>query len=209
MSMPTGTSGGPPPWTITYLDLTMLLMTFFILLNAISSYEKGRTDPVIRSLQRHFLPAFVLEPEGGGQGKSVEEQFVDGLGALFDRTLPLPRTAFTRDGDRAQIELPAERLFVANGAAFVSGHQPFIDGLATMLANRAPGYRYDVQALLGERGPRGTARAAALGKALTVAGAPRDSVAVGFESGPAERLRLVFHIRPIDEPRVDFRGRTN
>lgn len=48
-------SGGAPDWMVTYSDMVTLLLTFFVMLLAMASFEDpGRVDAVIASLQKAF-----------------------------------------------------------------------------------------------------------------------------------------------------------
>lgn len=48
-------SGGAPEWMVTYSDMVTLLLTFFVLLLAMASFEDpGRVDAVIASLKKAF-----------------------------------------------------------------------------------------------------------------------------------------------------------
>ena len=48
-------SGGAPEWMITYSDMVTLLLTFFVMLLAMASFDSpGRVDKVIESLRRAF-----------------------------------------------------------------------------------------------------------------------------------------------------------
>ena len=47
--------GGAPEWMVTYSDMVTLLLTFFVMLLAMASFESpGRVDKVIESLRRAF-----------------------------------------------------------------------------------------------------------------------------------------------------------
>ena len=47
--------GGAPEWMVTYSDMVTLLLTFFVMLLAMASFEDpGRVDAVIQSLQKAF-----------------------------------------------------------------------------------------------------------------------------------------------------------
>ena len=46
---------GAPAWMVTYSDMVTLLLTFFVMLLAMASFESpGRVDKVIESLRRAF-----------------------------------------------------------------------------------------------------------------------------------------------------------
>jgi len=48
-------TGGAPDWMVTYSDMVTLLLTFFIMLLAMASFEDpGRVDAVVQSLQKAF-----------------------------------------------------------------------------------------------------------------------------------------------------------
>ena len=48
-------AGGAPEWMVTYSDMVTLLLTFFVMLLAMATFESpGRVDKVIESLRRAF-----------------------------------------------------------------------------------------------------------------------------------------------------------
>ena len=48
-------AGGAPQWMVTYSDMVTLLLTFFVMLLAMASFDSpGRVDAVIASLQKAF-----------------------------------------------------------------------------------------------------------------------------------------------------------
>ena len=46
--------GGAPEWMVTYSDMVTLLLTFFVMLLAMASFEILVVDKVIESLRRAF-----------------------------------------------------------------------------------------------------------------------------------------------------------
>lgn len=203
---------GRPLWSITYLDLVVLLMIFFILLVSISHYETGKLDPVLKGVRDAFHSALPLDlrnepPER--RGRAIDDSFVNGVGQLFAEELPLPHALAERRGDYVAFNVPVDALFLAGALEPQSARDALFRRLAILVQTRPPGVKLEVEALFG--GTQGTplliGRAGGLARAMIGQGMPLGALAVGMADGDPAILRIVFQAEPADAPRVDFRGR--
>ncbi len=205
------TVGAPPPgggrpigtaWLVTFSDLVVLMLAFFVLLFSMSDFRADSFERLSRSLTGTFrtAPAVSSAPEGGPAGLA---------GALQPRGQDLGylagvlRTTFAADDrfsgamvqwldQRLVILLPADLLFAAGSATMATAARPVVDELAGLLGNlrnrvavaghTAPG---------GDTGGTGNA-ASADGWALSLARAA--AVANGlYRAGYAADLQVWAH----------------
>lgn len=203
---------GRPLWSITYLDLVVLLMIFFILLVSLSHYETGKLDPVLKGVRDAFhsaLPLDLREEPPERRGRAIDDSFVNGVGQLFAEELALPHALAERRGDYVAFTVPVEALFIAGASEPRRDRDPLFQRLAGMVQTRPPGIKLEVEALFGASGapPLLVERAGGLARAMIGRGMPPGALSVGFAGGDPAALRIIFQVAPADAPRVDFRGR--
>ena len=207
------------PQLILALSLHLLLLAFFIALTHLANGgEKKRSEAVAGSLNSVFA--------GAGTPFNKPIVFTASLGdvladpAPMDRIGNLVRTelgfAAVREivpGSVMEVTLDVGRLFHDDDVAVDPAQRPFFARVAAALAAPARGVRYDLEIAIGTRiGPAtddvrtalAVRRVAALATVLTSAGAPARDVAAGVEAGSPGRLRLLFHVRPAQEPPPPF-----
>jgi hypothetical protein len=203
---------GRPLWSITYLDLSILLMIFFILLVSISHYETGKLDPVLKGVRDAFHSALPLDlrnepPER--RGRAIDDSFVNGVGQLFADELPLPHALAERRADYVAFNVPIDAVFLAGAIEPRVDRDSLFRRLAILVQTRPPGVKLSIEALLGgiQNTPHLIGRAGGLARALVGQGMPPGALAVGMTDADPTILRIVFQVEPADAPRVDFRGR--
>lgn len=203
---------GRPLWSITYLDLSILLMIFFILLVSISHYETGKLDPVLKGVRDAFHSALPLDlrsetPER--RGRAIDDSFVNGVGQFFADELALPNALAERRGDYVAFNVPVDSLFLASASEPRRDRDTLFRRLALLVQARPPSVKLEVEALFGsaQATPLIIERAGGLARAMIAQGMPPSALAVGMADGDPAILRIVFQVEPADAPRVDFRGR--
>lgn len=174
-------AANPAAWMLTFADLVSLMLTFFVLLFAMSSIESGRWHELTRTLAERLNPgetasadatadrniAHVREP-GPGEG-------LDYLATLFEAVIadtPLFRDATVRlENQRLVVSLPRARLLAADGApapagrALLSGFAEILGRLSNRVAVAVP-----VEGDSPEGWTRALARAAGIAESLRSAG---------------------------------------
>ena len=172
------------------LSLKVLLLAFFILLNALANFETERSTAVLDSVRNVFRGVVPAQ-----QSVSIDtaalgilgnpENVVEALGRLFDDTLPVVQRDVAGEGRVFQVDLPADSLF-AEGSATVGG-----EGLDTMRAiavvltdERFAGQDYEVDVLYGLTG----AGSGVQGQALAVRRAGALVRVLEREALPSARL---------------------
>lgn len=113
-------AGGQAP-VILLLSLNLILLAFFILLNALSDYQIDRTRAALQSVDRTFseglsVPQAVSEtPAGLGAMPHARDLLLD-IGSAFEAAIPAARSTVNDRTAVLSIEFPAAAFF-AEGKA--------------------------------------------------------------------------------------------
>jgi len=201
---------------ILFLGLFLLLLAFFILLNALSTREETRTRAVINSLfltfrapeeaklsKEIFISALTLEPD--------PEDLVDEVERLWVASIPIVKVERLTAGRTMQVILPMNELFVGKGAELRADRQKLLIDTAKVLTYKANGFVNELQFLFGAGDDPGAApgtiqalRAKTIARELVANGAPPDAVTVGVQEGDPRQLRMRFFVREAKKAYVDF-----
>ncbi len=195
------------PNVVALLSLKLLLLGFFILLNALSEFEEHRTRSVLDSVNEAF-DGRIDAPESHApfaaalgpleQGRAMMEE----VGRLFHSLLPAVRSEHAADRGRLQLELPAETLFRPGGIALQPGRDLLLRGLVAALASDGRlGLDFEVELLHGADtlaapsappgGPLEMQRLGALVRLLVRLGLPARKLSIGMLPGRPGKVRLV------------------
>lgn len=205
---------------ILFLSLYLLLLAFFIVLNSVSTLEEEKTYAVITSVATTFgwegSRGFEVKPPASVEGKFLEpEEFLEAIADLVETAFPLAKIKVITPDRLMQVSVPPESLFVADEPRVLGEAVTFLVDVADALGQNPPGLRYETEVVVA--GPWITARDLAPGETLEIArsgalaaelaerGAPPGTVAVGVDHDESGEVRLMFHVRSEDDPRVDFR----
>jgi hypothetical protein len=199
--------------TPLFLSLYLIVLAFFILLNAISKIQEERTKVVFGSLGATFAePAIVatgpLDFTAGSGAYSAVHAFDESIRSLFQSAFPFVSFKPFQPFEKMVAEVPVNAMFGAKGALIRADHVVFLNELAAILSRETPGQRFSVELLLpvspgAVRSPtpeRSVAvdRASVLARALVVRGVPADSITAGIEGGDPGRLRMRFDFQPTE-----------
>lgn len=154
-----GTAGSS---ALLYVSLYLVLLVFFVLLNAISEREQRRVAGVMSSVERRFAvdQGFTLDPRlRHGQDPvtarslapraQVAVSGLESLGNLFVADIAVARVTHLTPGRLMEIRLPVEDVFVRDGIAIRSDRAELFDHVADSLRQRPPGVHFDLEMLLG------------------------------------------------------------
>ncbi|MQP65601.1 hypothetical protein GE253_09615 [Niveispirillum sp. SYP-B3756] len=199
-----------------YLGVFILLLGFFILLNAISHFHDQKVGAVLRSVDQAFAMPRLLS---GDSGERVHDramggdalQAISSLGDLVRSEVALARVETSADGLALTATMPADALFRPGGGVRTD-RLALLDRLAGVLVPRPGGVQVAGEMLMGIKGQRETApavaRMGALARALVANGTPAAALSIGLEpDDPAGQLRLVFRLPPPPAMAGDGGGR--
>lgn len=210
-----------PPLLMT-LSLFIMLLAFFIVLNAISSYEEDRTFPVVESLQLTFAinpikpdiePAIVPDTQQSFRdGETIER-----IDALFNAQITSFDAVRNETYGMMEVTLPIdvfaaavmaigqEDMMTASPDAVVKGKKFFLPTLVSILKSDQQGvpYRMDVMlhindnpALIQNREPQALEQVLDRGAQLTAqlekAGLPQKLLSIGIGKGDPGKVRILF-----------------
>lgn len=194
---------------VLYLALFILLLAFFILLNALSTPKDEKVGLVLRSVDGAFSNRTAVTGTAGDiDRRGLIAEAATAVRRLGDQVLaqiPLAKieTVATPDGDRFVLTVPEGELFQdAAGAALLrSDRTALLHRVADVLAPRAGGIQVRLDALIAvpsdpEVADAQMRRVGALARELVKVGTPPAAMTVGLEPGrPLGTVRLVFGIQ--------------
>ena len=180
-----------------FLALYLLVLAFFILLVSISTIEEVKSQAAMDILTSSFTtilpPSLQLTAISNSEGDVIAgQQFQEQVTNIFSTTI--------------QVVVEKTDIREAN--------HPLLDRIVASLSGRPPGFRYDMEFVIGSSYEAGKimpigqtlemARAGAFVRTMLERGAPPDSVAVGIQPGDPKRCSIWFYVRSSDETRLKF-----
>lgn len=189
-----------------FLSLNLLLLAFFILLNARSSYEAIKVNAVLDSVYRAFNGRVPVETNLSTQSAAIGplEQatfFIDKLGRLFDSMVPAVHRENTPRGPIMVLELSEGTIFRPGEITLQPGRQLLLERLVeTLRETTSPLISYRFEVLHGLTGGTGTnasqafRRMSALAEYLVQQGVPLETLSVGTYAADQARVRFVFRV---------------
>lgn len=201
---------------VALLSLKILLLAFFILLNALSSFEEDKRSAVVDSVREAFqgvLPASVnlrRSPAALDLLKGAED-VIDELHQLFGGDLPIVERQDSPGTWTLQVDIPESDLFAEGSLELVPDGAETLRLIAGVLSDPAverPTYRLDL--LYGVQGPNSgleghreaLARAGKLVRQLERQGLETPRLSTGLLPSFAGQVRFYFTIQ-LDAPQID------
>lgn len=193
----------PDPLLQVFLSLFILLVAFFVLLNANSTLDFNRSADVIESLRDAFpsnveeRAAVDLGEIGGGE---AAERLRNTVRQAAELHLPEARVEIARGGATVVVTADGDAV-LGPGGRLRPAAERFAAAVGVLLGDAPAGFRYSMSAFLpsdGGRAEAGSATvtgAAALATSTLAAGAPPGTVSAGFTAGdPSTDLRMLFTV---------------
>ena len=117
---------GPPPWMLSLADLISLLLTFFVMLFAMSKVKIDRWDEVVDALSQSIKPSPVEDTDEPMANMNIPRVYrkpamnLDYLSAVIDDAIDdnpvLGDARMSRQADKLIISLPGDLLFVSGSS---------------------------------------------------------------------------------------------
>lgn len=200
---------------VLLLSLKLILLAFFILLNAISEFEEEKTRAVIESVNRTFsgtLDAPMLPrstPDVGRLGALPRAHtYLSEIGSLFESLVPTSRSEQTERATMLRVELPAAALFVAGQDRVRPDRMLLVRRLAKAMRRDAAGNLSYTLEFVHEVAPSARNRVVAAGpQALEVRrartltahlieqGLPPEALSIGLLPGRPDVVQFVVRLR--------------
>lgn len=191
---------------ISLLSLKLLLLAFFILLNALSEFEMLKVRAALESVTKAFDGRLNVEHNraiSGAADGSLDgtDLLLADTGQLFETMLP---AIYQDRSDKLAfmaLEVQAGTFFATGDARLQAGRGLLLGRLAARLREwEADGIDYGLSILIGHRegkagAPVRVERAAVLAQRLAAEGVPARRLAVGTFKAFADKVRLEFTVR--------------
>jgi hypothetical protein len=217
------------------LSLFIMLLAFFIVLNAISSFEDVKKYPVVESVKMTFSSDAIREDVSPSvapdEQKSIHQgDTIERIDALFESQISSYDVKKSPQLGTMQVELPLEvfatavmtigqeDLIKASPGKMVKGKKFFLPTLVSILKSDEQGvpYRMDMimhvkdnPAALQNRDPKMMAqvmvRGAELATQLEKTGLTQRMISIGVNKGDPEKIDLIFRPHEPFTP-LDERG---
>ena len=208
--------------TITFLSLFLLLLAFFILLNALSTIEETKTREVLTSVAATFrsvvdskTQAQILVSDLGPTPEAHE--VLNALEQLWVTSVPVTRVDRLTGGQIMRLTLPVNELFLGGQSVLRADRDPLIDSTALVLA-RQPGATLTEAQIVFEVESRpemlsapdsqlAAERAGKVAAAFVEHGSPEERLSVGLREGNPKQMQVRFEIRDTARAQVTFKKR--
>lgn len=202
-----------------FLALYLLVLAFFILLVSISTVEEVKSQAAMDSLSSSFTtilpPSLQLTAISSSEGEVLAgQQFQEQVTNIFSTTIQVTSVDVIQPGRLMRIQLDSDILFEPEKTEIRESNHPLLDRIVASLSGRPPGFRYDMEFVIGSSYQSGKimpigqtlemARAGSFVRTMLERGAPPDSVAVGIQPGNPSESNIWFYIRDSDETRLKF-----
>lgn len=189
---------GRTAWLVTFSDIVLLMLTFFVMLFAMQKIDQGTWETLSESLSRSLAPGqdqAELRPNARRniatftRKRGDDPAYIEAiLKEKAARDPVLSRAIVRRYGDRVVLSLPGDLLFPPGSAELTAHANETLFDLGGVL--RYFGNRIDVQGHSDPTPPKGAgvpsnrelslARAAAVAERLKRSGYPRPVGALGY-----------------------------
>ena len=209
-------------YIVLLLSLKLILLAFFILLNALSEFESSKSSAALDSVNRAFRGAVQTPKNATSAAASLgvlklPEDLTNEIGSLFESFVPSAKADRTSRATVMTIDMPARALFHPGKDNIRPERQVLIRRVARAMM-RDPGgiAKYELafehgtpdpkaQEGDGAQGARAVRRADAIARYLIRQSIPEPTLSIGLRPGDPDRVRFILRLR--DDPTPLPRGR--
>lgn len=211
----TGSEPKKDPSLTLFLGLYLLILAFFILLNAISTIEKIKAEAVMDSLTSTF--STLLPPESDLRVFNAESgdvlqarAFLETSARLFESLIPAVEVTVVQPGQQMQAIFPVNSLYFEDKDQMRPGRniEELYDGIIAVISSRPDNLRFEMDVLIGAVYIDGrtlpiaptleSRRLGAFAREYIRRGGPPDSISIGLHPGDRDEIRVLFSVRPLD-----------
>ncbi|WP_281683774.1 hypothetical protein [Thalassobaculum salexigens] len=190
-----------------FLSLFLLLLAFFIMLNALSTVEQGRSDRVMESVKRAFPSAvrknIADDPLDADPGQVIGESVRSALGTVFREILPAVVVEVEASGNPIFVTIPARQVYAPAAGGITPVMEKLAARLAPILNNPPAGSVLDLQILYGvddavsqPRREELIFRASETVRTFVDREVDPSVLSAGLEPFDPASVRLIFRTRP-------------
>jgi len=195
---------------LIFLSLFLLLLAFFILLNALATIEETKARKVLTSVATTFrsvvdfkTDAQILISDLGPTPQAYE--VLDALQQLLITSAPIIKVEKLTRGQIMEMTLTVNELFLGGQAVLRADREPLFDRTSLLLGLASGGGATEIQVVLGvardqadlttPEGRLAVDRAGNLAAAFVDRETPEDRVVVGVQEGDPKMLRVRCEVR--------------
>lgn len=206
---------------LIFLSLFLLLLAFFILLNALATIEETKARKVLTSVATTFrsvvdfkTDAQILISELGPTPQAYE--VLDALQQLWITSAPIIKVEKLTRGQIMEMTFPVNELFLGGQAVLRADREPLFDRTSLLLGLASGGGATEIQVVLGvardqavlttPEGRLAVDRAGNLAAAFVDRETPEDRVIVGVQEGDPKMLRVRFEVRDPAHAQATFKS---
>ena len=141
---------GGNPHIVLLLSLKLILLAFFILMNALSEFETSRKTAVLESVNRAFrgsiqTPRDAVSSEASLGLLPLPENLMNEVGSLFESFVPSARAKRTERATVMTVDLPAKTIFAPGETGILPERKILIRRLARAMMSEPGGVlKYDL-----------------------------------------------------------------
>ena len=202
-----------------FLALYLLVLAFFILMVSISSIELAKSKAALRSIAETFSNVMPTSTQltfvSNSKGKDAAgQQFQKEVTQIFSTVIQVTSSDVIEPGRLMRVQLDSDILFEPGTAKVQEANHPFLDRIVASLSARPPGFRFDMEFIIGSSYQEGNimpvdqtlemSRAGAFVRAMLSRGVPPDSVTVGIQPGDPKEISIWFYVRSIEDTYLKF-----
>lgn len=194
----------------TFVSIYLLLLAFFVVLNAISNQRVAKAGAVLESLnsafQRQFAPpASVLDIISEPRAVAPTDEFLAEVRGLLASVFDVDANFPTTGGNLLEVEMPVSQLFEPGSVALKPEIETFLERFSELAVGGQPGERREVEfqfsAEPDEVGDNlRIRRAGRLARLLESRAVPATSIAVALKDGAEGTVTVAF--RSLEESRA-------
>ncbi|KLN60294.1 hypothetical protein WH96_14070 [Kiloniella spongiae] len=205
---------------IALLSLKLLLLAFFIMLNAISSYEEEKARAVLESVNNTFRGDASHMERYASFDQALDNlddkaDLVTEIERLFETTIPAVEREQGSTQNFLRLKLPVDAMFLGDEVELASGRELLLKRLAQSLQKLdAEGSYYEFEFLYGTTA-RNTdtqvvsfdlilKRLEVTANEVLTAGIPKERLAVGLQPNRAGSVFVVIRIYDQVPPNITF-----
>ncbi len=204
------------PNIVSLLSLKLILLAFFILLNALSHFEEDRARKVLESVNEAFNGKVEsdrsLSPHSAGIGNLRESvAIVRTTGELFQSMIPAVKLEVSARGRRVRLMLPATTLFRPEEEALQPGRGLLFQRLVYALEQErrlGPGYELELYhglpAQPGADELLALRRMGLLARYLETTGLPDEALSIGLLPDRGAFVEIVVQVFESDGRSPDY-----
>jgi hypothetical protein len=208
------------PWVVTFLSLFLILLAFFILLNALATIEETKARKALTSVAATFRSVVNFETRAqilvSDLGPTPEAQeVIEALEQLWVTAVPIAKVEKLTKGQVMQMTIPVNELFLGGRAVLRADREALFDQTGLILALETRGGITEAEVVFGTRradhtladaeGRLAAERAGRIAAALVGHDAPADRIAIGLRDGDPALLRVRFESREGARSQVTFK----